>query len=275
MRSSIVALVLVVAVGAMGSAISCWDYDGGDAVPVGTATPVPAPRAADVCGVGWEFGEWREVQSYSSLETCGAGGTRRHCTEDGLLEVEWIGEIDPCVSATATPSAESICGAGWEFDEVREIDTIYADEGCGAGGTRGRCEREGLFFVEWDGFAPGCLSATATASAATATPVTTATPEATATPAATATPEATATPAVTPCAESICGAGWEFGEIRDIDTIYAYEGCAVAGTRRRCTFEVLVTIEWDGEDPSGCLLSAHATATASAATATPVATTLE
>ena len=39
MRSSIVVLVLVVAVAAMGSAILCWDYGGGDAVPVGTATP--------------------------------------------------------------------------------------------------------------------------------------------------------------------------------------------------------------------------------------------
>ena len=272
MRSSIVALVLVVAVGAMGSAISCWDYFGGGADPVGTATPVPAARAADVCGVGWEFDEWREVQNYSSLETCGAGGTRQHCTEDGLHEVEWSGVLDPCLSATATaspatatpvatPSAESICGAGWEFGETREIETIYANQGCGAGGTRGRCTREGLFFVEWDGEVPGCLSATATAATNIATAVAVVT----------ATPVATATPVPAPRAADVCGVGWEFDEWREVRNVSSLETCVPSGTRWHCTEDGLVEYEWSvAAEPC---LSATATATAVAVvTATPVAT---
>lgn len=172
MRPSFLAMVIVVAVGTTGSAFSCWDDSRDDAVPVGTATPVPTASAADVCGQGWEFDEWREVQSYHSLESCRAGGTRQHCTRDGLLDVEWIGELEPCASATATPSAESICGAGWEFGETRDLQIIYADdgEGCPVAGTRGHCTKEVYFEVEWDGEDPDCASATATASAVSETP---------------------------------------------------------------------------------------------------------
>ncbi len=106
---SAVALLLTVAF------VSCTDIQPALApttapthVSSDAATPVAAPSAADVCGEGWEFDEWREVKSYYSSESCGVGGvggTRRHCTAEGLLEVEWSGEAEPCSSPAAKVAA--------------------------------------------------------------------------------------------------------------------------------------------------------------------------
>ena len=178
------------------------EWDGENTVCL-TATAM-AGDPEEVCGEGWEFGEkrdsyeWSEEGSMALAATvvsgggsCGIGGAREWCTNEGLMGVEWDGVDEVCLTAVAesalavtatpaassTPPAEEVCGVGWEYDETRVKRSSEASEGCGFGSTQTLtwCNSNGLTSVEMDGTDTKCIAATAAAAMVVSTITATAT----------------------------------------------------------------------------------------------------
>ena len=81
---------------------SAWSVD---------ATPAADAIAEELCGEGWEFGEWREISIVFSDDGRYFGRTSEHCTEDGLVTVESDGEVlgvPTGVPPTATVAATAV-----------------------------------------------------------------------------------------------------------------------------------------------------------------------
>ena len=227
-----------------------WQGENTDCLTVTAAAVIATPDPEGVCGEGWEFGEkrdsyeWSEEGSMALAATvisgggsCGIGGARQWCTNEGLMGVEWDGVDEVCLTAVAesalpatatatpviatanhvaspTPPAEEVCGVGWEYNEKRDERSPEVSEGCGFGSTRTLtwCNSDGLMSIEMDGTDANCVAATAARGAAMVVSTATATSV-----------SPTVTP--TPDPEEICGEGWSaFGERKDGGKRYRRDG---------------------------------------------------